>query len=652
MKKRGQITVFIIIGVILLIITALVFYFQKQQAEYKPKKEIIQKLGPVELYMQSCIDQLGKEAVIKMGQTGGYVYLPKILDKAPAAHIIEDSYGMLKVPFWYFNDESYMPSLEEMEYQIGLYVNNSFKGCLRDFEPLKKEFAFRDVGNYSFKVTIAEEDIVIETVFPLKAEAIGRNEVYNVEKFNTYIPARLKRVYTLAQSIFEEENRRMFLENITLGVMTMSPDIPFTGMEFSCTPEIWNLLNIEKGLKEDIAAVAQRIRFRNTNYVPFEKPESVYERFRGLNRDPATGEITNMPREKLPPDAYDYFHFFIDATSENFKDLTVSAVYLDTWPMNVDARPSEGVLLRAGNSGGFPGILGFLCINTYHFVYDVYHPVEIIIRDPQSFGGAGYNFKFAMPVIIKSNRAAKIPLQARQFIFPGINQGPCSELSSAKIDIRALDSITREELKDANISYECMRYVCDLGKTKADSGIYRLRTGYPVACPYGTLVAKKDLYMDARATSPKEGVAKLQMTPLKRFTFNVTKIVSLNNKEERLLEDEAVFITIKNDKNRFEANLVYPDISSGAEGVTDNITTVELLDDDAEYELEMMIMKGEKYVGGWSGNWSVSSEQMYKKKFINFIVYETVPYPDSDYEIAEMLSTLPDDSKKYPPRFS
>ena len=633
MKKRGQITIFIIIGVILLVITALIFYFQKQQAEYRPKKEIIQKLGPVELYMQSCVDQLAKDAIIKLGDKGGYVYLPEILDRTPSAHITEDRFGLLKVPFWYFNDESYMPSIAEMEYQIGLHINRTFKECLRDFEPLKNEFIFRDVGNFSFKVTIAEDDVAIETFFPMKAEAIGRQEIYNVERFSTFIPVRLKRVYMLAQRIFEEENSRMFFENITLSMMTMNSEIPFTGMEFRCSRRTWNLIDIRNEIKDSVAAATQRMRFKNTNYVPFEKPESVYEKFRNLNRDARTGQITNMPREKLPSDAYDYFHFFIDATSENFKDLNVDAVYLKNWPMNVNARPSDGLILKSGGSGGFPGLLGFLCMNTYHFVYDVYHPVEIIVRDPKSFGGVGYNFKFAMPVIIKSNRPTKIPLPAREFITPGIREGPCAELSDSQLDIRAVDAITSQEISKVNMSYECMRYVCGLGQTRADRGFYRLNTGYPASCPYGMILAKKDLYMDARVQSPREGVVRIKMTPLKRFEFNVTKVLSLNLREEPLLEDESAFITIRNDKYDFEQNIIYPDISSGAEGIEKNITTLELVDDDTIYQLEIMLLKGESYVGGWTGNWTVTSEQMYKKDFLNFRAYETVPYPRTDDDV-------------------
>ncbi|MEM4336759.1 MAG: hypothetical protein QXG86_02025 [Candidatus Woesearchaeota archaeon] len=652
MKKRGQITIFIIIGVILLVITAVVFYYQKTQAEYRPKKEIIQKLGPVELYMQSCVDQLAREAIIKLGQTGGYVYLPPVLEKVPSAHIIEDRYGLLKVPMWYFKDESYMPSLAEIEYQIGLYINNSFKGCLRDFEPLKNEFVFRDVGNYSFRVTIGEEDVAIETYFPMKAEAIGRQETYEVEKFSTYIPVRLKRVYNLAQRIFEEENRVMFLENITLGIMTAGSSIPFTGIEFSCKQKIWNIVDIKNELKRNIGPVTQRIRFKNTNYVPFEKPEKEYEKFKGLKRDPTTGEIKNLPKTKPPSDIYDYFHFFIEATAENFNDLNVNVVYMDNWPFTIEGRPNEGVLLKSSTSGFFPGLLNFLCINTYHFVYDVYYPIEIRIYDPKSFGGQGYNFKFAMPVILKNNKPTKLPLKAREFITPSLPGGICEELSSQQLDIRAIDSVTYQEIPRVNISYECFRYLCNLGQTRADSGFYRLRTGYPLSCPYGKIRAEKESYMAAEIQAPKTGVVRIKMTPLKRFNFNITKVLSINYKEEPLLEDEIAFVTIKNEEKNFEANFIYPDVSSGFEGVNKEITTLELIDDDITYEVEIMLLKGNNYIGGWVGNWTAKSEQMYGKENLNFRVYVKVPYPKNDEEIANTITLLPEISKNLEPRFS
>jgi len=645
MKKRGQITVFIIIGIMVLLLIAIIFYFQKQGAEIRPKKPIEQKLGPVEAYISSCIETLGKEAVLKMGQSGGYVYLPKEVDVYPAAHISEDALGMLKVPMWYYNDKSYMPSIEEMQFQISLYLNNSIRECLRNFEPLKNEYDIRETGNPVFTVTIADEDVVIETSYPLDVNLKARQEKYKVEKFSTIIPVRLKRVYSLARAIFEEENRENFLENMTLQLMTMNPDVPFTGLEFRCTSREWSVNKIKNEVIDSIFSNFQRIRFKNTNYIPFLEPESEYKKFKGLKIDPKTGAVLNMPKRAPPLDLYEYFHFFFDVTSENYKDLSVDTIFYKEWPVTFNAFPSENGRMRSEALSGL-NFLKFFCMETWHFIYDVSFPVEFAIRDPESFDGKGYIFKFGMPVIIVHNRPLKLPLSARIFVNPAIIGQPCENLGGEKIDIRAYDEVTREELSRANISYQCLNFVCYLGETRADMGVNRLRTQLPVGCANPILIAEKESYIAGKTVAPKTGVAEIPLIPLKKYDFNVTKILSINKEEASLLPDEVVLIMLKNKKYNYEQNVVYPDITGG------NLSQLNLIYDTVTYEMNIFISKGNNYVGGWAGNWTVSGKDLYDSNFIMFKVYEKIPYPSTDEETIDMIAEVARESPKYLPEFS
>ena len=551
MKKRGQITVFIVIGIIVLLLIAIVFFFRGEQAGLQPKKPIEQKLGPVEQYIQSCVESISTDAVEQMGQKGGYVYTPTELENYVEAHIIEDRLGLLKVPMWYYKDKTYMPSIDEMQYQISLYLNNSIKKCLADFEPLKNEYQISETGNPVFTVTIADEDVVIETEYPLDVTLKARNEQYKVNKFSTLIPVRLKRVYSLAKAIFESENSNNFLENLTLQLMTMNPAIPFTGMEFRCGNRIWSVIGIENEVKEEIATNIQRIRFKNTNYIPFLEPESEYKKFIGLKLDPQTGEILNLPKRDPPVDLYEYAHFFFDVTPDDYKDLTVDTIFYREWPLALAAIPSEAGLLRSEELGNIE-LLKFLCIEMWHFIYDLSYNVEFAVRDDQSFGGKGYTFKFATPVIIKHDRAMKLPLSARAFISPAISSGICANAGTGPMEIRAYDKVTREELSGVNITYKCLNQVCNLGKTRADFGVNRLRTSLPAGCGNPQIIAEADSYIAGQTYAPQTGKVEIPMVPLKKYSFNVMKILSINKEETALLPDEVVLITLKNKDYNYE----------------------------------------------------------------------------------------------------
>lgn len=640
MKKRGQITIFIIIGIIILLVIAIIFFFQKQDVELRPQEPIEQKIGPVEQYIQLCVDELGEEAIRKMGQSGGYTSIPEELRIHPAANIAEDRLGLLKVPMWYYDDKSYMPSIEEMEFQIEKYLEDNMANCLDDFDALKAEYDITKLGEPQYHVTIAEENVAVETQYPLDVKLKASDDGYEVNKFSTIIPVRLRKAYSLARAIFEEENKKNFLENMTLQLMTMNPDVPFTGIEFRCSQKRWSINGIKDEILNAVASNIQRIRFKNTDHIPFLEPDEEYAKFKNLKISPKDGSILNLPNRERPLDLYEHSHFFFDVTSEDYSDIQVDTIFYREWPFNVDAFPSDGGVLRSEVMKGMEYV-DFLCVEMWHFVYNVEFPLEFAIRDQQSFGGKGYTFKFAMPVRIVKNRALKLPLSEKTFIPPVVTGEPCENLGTEQIDIRVYDKVTKEELSRVNVSFDCLGFVCYLGQTKADSGINRLRTTVPSGCANAKLIVKKEDYVDGTGFAPQRGSTNVPIIPLKKFGYNITKVLSLNLDQEGLAPDEVVLINLKNKEYNYDENVVYPDITGG------NLSQLYLIYDDITYDVEIYLSKGDKFTGGWTGTWKTTASDLVESNFIYFKVYQKIPYPSTEEEIVNMLDEVNTESSKY-----
>ena len=96
MGKRGQITVFIIISLIILLSVSLFIYYRSltlQEPEIVPPQ-----FDPVKDYVSSCIKIVGKQAVDRLGQQSGYINVP------PQWLLNKDSYlemtatGLMNVP--------------------------------------------------------------------------------------------------------------------------------------------------------------------------------------------------------------------------------------------------------------------------------------------------------------------------------------------------------------------------------------------------------------------------------------------------------------------------------------------------------------------------------------------------------------------------
>ena len=79
MKKRGQITIFLILGLILIIVAGFIFYFNKSSARSQSAVSVAQSLDSsdteiVKTYAESCIKNAAEDALFnRIGVQGGYI---------------------------------------------------------------------------------------------------------------------------------------------------------------------------------------------------------------------------------------------------------------------------------------------------------------------------------------------------------------------------------------------------------------------------------------------------------------------------------------------------------------------------------------------------------------------------------------------------
>ena len=82
MKKRAQVTVFIIIGILLLISIGILLYMQERKVPVKEEfktvvEEIPVEFQPIKNYVEVCLIKTSTEALDKIGNSGGYTDLSK-----------------------------------------------------------------------------------------------------------------------------------------------------------------------------------------------------------------------------------------------------------------------------------------------------------------------------------------------------------------------------------------------------------------------------------------------------------------------------------------------------------------------------------------------------------------------------------------------
>jgi hypothetical protein len=300
MRRKAQITVFIIIGFIIVLSIFFYLYVRQRTTYFSPELVVPEEVIPVQQYVQSCLYDTAKNGILTMGLQSGFIEIPPDIRRNPSSYISVDPYGLLIRPYWYYRGQTRIPTEDYIRYQISRYVEDGLARCVNDFAVFRSEFDIRWTQP-SVSTELGERSVNLEIDFPLEIVSKKLRKVTNLRYFKTEVPVRLKAVYELARKIMEAENNGQFLENITMDLMAANPDIPFTGMEFHCGTLKWESRAVEDDLKEILYYNIPRIRIDNTNYVPFEASPSTYREFAKYTMEDINNG--NLPSLSPPSDA-------------------------------------------------------------------------------------------------------------------------------------------------------------------------------------------------------------------------------------------------------------------------------------------------------------------------------------------------------------
>ena len=161
MNKRGQVTIFIIIAIVILAVIAMIFIFRNQLGIFTPKSD------PVYLFVKDCIEETGKDAISYVINNGGYLY--------PIS--LSTSSG---IPYYYYNNKSYLPTKERIEQEISSYIEKTLSYCTEDFS----NFSGLNIseGEIVASTTIDDNDVIFNVKYPVtvkKGESVSRFENFN-----------------------------------------------------------------------------------------------------------------------------------------------------------------------------------------------------------------------------------------------------------------------------------------------------------------------------------------------------------------------------------------------------------------------------------------------------------------------------------------
>ncbi|HSU72284.1 MAG TPA: hypothetical protein VLJ21_00360, partial [Candidatus Binatia bacterium] len=599
-----------------------VLYFTAQQVAFRNGIIVPKEAQPVYDYIASCVNSIAEEGITLQGMQGGFLNLPSDIVRTPTAYVPMDERNVLKVPLWYYEGESRIPSLALMESDLTKYLEDNLPSCIDHFSAFKDQYPVEEHANATAHVTIGDGAVTVRLEYPVSV--VKQDKTVEVPNVVSDVKVDLKRAYELATKTMEREDRDAWFENLTLDFMTADPAIPFDALEFDCSPKSWRLTDIKAELQEVLRFNLPLVRVVNTQTAPFQERESNYKTVQNFK---LADFFQNRLPSHVPDDQFEYGRMRFDAGIPK-SNVAAAFLYNPRWGLDINGQPNRGGVLSSKITKGAAKYLSFLCTNFYHFTYDVIYPVVMTIHDEDAFLGKGFTFQFAFPVIINSNEGARKNFGYRQ--FTGFEQatGFCEDLGDQTLEVRAsgLDpDIGVVELPDVTLDYECVNQLCTLGTTQAEDGYYRWTGRLPEGCSNPFIVAHKDGYLPTRVAAQRE-LVELTMPRLREMHIQVVKHpydLSTHQflSEQPLSLGENVTIAVSVVNGTFDQFITYPQGNN----------TLQLIDGTTAYDFNAVLMLFGDLVGGYeNAALKVTGRELDGTDTITIHVFEAAPQKQTD----------------------
>ena len=608
-NKKAQVTIFIILGIIVLLAVALLLLFQTEIFRFKTEEIIPTEKGKLENYLTTCIEQIGEEALFKMGLQGGYLDVPSDIAHDASQNLRLSS--QLVVPYWAYGQQTRIPPLEDIKIRIDNYMKQNLRSCLLNLQPFQESYEIIEKSPIepNTEITAAKEIFNVRWDIELKNKA--GETIAEVIDHQAESSIKLKQVHELASLIIDREMSTLKFEDITQDLLALEhPDVPTAGMELSCTKKNWDLLQVQSSLKKLLHTNIKQIQIKGTNII--EYPE-------------------NLP--------YYQNHYLWDiGETVNNKNINAYFNYEENYPFTFSITPLSGTKLQSTMLGGTDQI-SFLCLQNWKFTYDLSYPVLVRIRDETT----GYNFNLAFTVhIIKNNPNRNEIVSRPSLAIETIDSEEFCANKKVPMTVKTYELIendlgvfNREEISNVNLSYTCLRYKCDLGQTSFNpyTASSKITTNFPY-CVGGILRGVKQDYKESwqRVVTEAGKEVELNLIPLYNLPASKIKIVKHNYVSEKnigqpteLSKTETALIKLRifkpNTTQPFhEATLLY----SPTDKDLQEFQTLSLLAKaDYTYELEINAFDQEKFMGGYKGKWTLSWSELSQANQITFHIAST-----------------------------
>jgi len=632
-----------------------------------PEKDLFEPKDPVDKFVYQCLKDTTDEALIMLGQQGGYIEVENADAKAAMLDPFNSEFlalyqGNLILPYWLYQestgiDESQMPKLHKsydfdysIQWQIENYIEKHLDDCIADFHVFDGQgLKIEKTGNITAEVNI-DDSVEVKIDYPIKIfDPDGTIETKN--EFFANVPVRLAKIYELAKDIKNYEMNSVFLERNTMNLISIYSRIDnnylppmYGGLQFRpCHDYVyWVPLAVKNDMQEMLTANIPYLHIKGTDFEPIVINDN------------------NDEQQKMRQGIYN--NMIHNISDKDYPGIKADFSYYHSYPIELGFE-DEGLLEPYRHEIDL--LFANLCMFEYKFAYNLKYPVLISLTDKESIvDNKEYLFQFPMEVVLKDN----FPRVRHSDVFGDEPKqdiksecDPKQRLSN-EISTEVVD-INNKGIENVSILFQCGPSVvygfnsegsvtnitefadkCYMGSTK--NGTFTSR--FPQCTGGGMLTLKADNYL------VKKEIIGDTLGKSKHYRFVLDKVFDKKINLQKIyvkpatLQDEPEPGVVINENNEViacnigdqpkdlasyeNAIIRYKKIDNQngdlkTPGVAlfypKNESTIKLA--EGTYEFEIMLLRNERFNGEMTIKKN-SEEKVIKKPFGD----ETIQYPDED----------------------
>lgn len=440
--KRGQVSIFVIIAIV--IVAAVVLFFAIRGGIFG--SGIPGEFQGVYDAYGECIMRETQNGLSLLGTQGGRIesnFDDFVSGSSYAPFSSHLNFLGFNVPYWFYVSGNgiiteNVPTKSEMEGELENYIEGAIEDC--ELGEYYAQGFYIESGEPEVNVQIGEVEVEVS----VDADVLVSREGESARKsaHEVVVASRIGKFHDTALEIYEKQSSDAFLE--AYGVDVLRSYAPVDGVSVQCAPEIWNAREVVSELKNGLEANIASLKTTGSYY-----------------------DLSDAERE----------YFVVDVET----DEAVNFLYLESWPSKIEIVPSEGDVMIAdpvGNQEGL-GVIGF-CYVPHHFVYDLSFPVMVQVHDGLEI------FQFPIVVVIDNNLPREYNAEAYSFEYlSSENEFDLCEYKSADLEISLYD--VNLNSVDGSVRFECFDQVCNLGESEGGF----LSTQTP-ECTNGYLIVDAD----------------------------------------------------------------------------------------------------------------------------------------------------------------